>query len=166
MLRLPPLRDRVEDFGILIGALLERVAGSEAALLRLSVPAARTIFAYAWPFNVRELEKALEAAVVLAEDGRIEAKHGRSEDDANTISGALTLLTNVVLAWNTAAMQAEITANPALYPAEHLAHIAPVAHRHINMKGIMRFTIEPHHQLVRGTTGKLQKAVSPSKSIT
>ena len=98
--------------------------------------------------------------------GRIEAKHGRSEDDANTISGALTLLTNVVLAWNTAAMQAEITANPALYPAEHLAHIAPVAHRHINMKGIMRFTIEPHHQLVRGTTGKVQKAASPSKSTT
>ena len=98
--------------------------------------------------------------------GRIEAKHGRTEDDANTISGALTLLTNVVLAWNTAAMQAEITANPALYPAEHLAHIAPVAHRHINMKGIMRFTIEPHHQLVRGATGKAQKAASPAKSTT
>jgi TnpA family transposase len=31
--------------------------------------------------------------------GRIEAKHGRTEDDANTISGALPLLTNVVLAW-------------------------------------------------------------------
>lgn len=75
MLRLPPLRERLEDFGILIGALLERVAGPEAAGLRMSVPAARTIFAYAWPFNVRELEKALEAAVVLAEDGKIEAKH-------------------------------------------------------------------------------------------
>ena len=96
--------------------------------------------------------------------GRIEAKHGRAEDDANAISGALSLLTNVVLAWNTAAMQAEIEANPALYPTEHLAHIAPVAHRHINMKGVMRFAIEPHHQLVRGATGKTQKATSPVNS--
>ena len=62
------------------------------------------------------------------------------------ISGALTLLTNVVLAWNTAAMQSAIEAQPARYPTEHLAHIAPFAHRHINMKGVMRFAIEPRHQ--------------------
>lgn len=61
--------------------------------------------------------------------GRIEAKHGRTDEDAAAISGALTLLTNIVLAWNTEAMQREIVANPAQYPAEHLPHIAPVAHR-------------------------------------
>ena len=98
--------------------------------------------------------------------GRIEAKHGRTEDDANAISGALTLLTNVVLAWNTAAMQSEIIAQPARYPTEHLAHIAPVAHRHINMKGVMRFAIEPHHQLVRNSTGKVRKAAGPINSTT
>ena len=98
--------------------------------------------------------------------GRIEAKHGRTEEDANAISGALTLLTNVVLAWNTAAMQNEIDANPAQYPTGHLAHIAPVAHRHINMKGVMRFTIEPHHQLVRNGTGKGEKAARPANSTT
>jgi hypothetical protein len=98
--------------------------------------------------------------------GRIEAKHGRAEDDANAISGALSLLTNVVLAWNTAAMQTEIEVNPALYPTEHLTHIAPVAHRHINMKGVMRFTIEPHHQLVRNGAEKVPKAFSSVNSNT
>ena len=98
--------------------------------------------------------------------GRIEAKHGRTEDDANAISGALSLLTNVVLAWNTAAMQTEIAANPDQYPAAHLTHIAPVAHRHINMNGVMRFTIEPHHQLVQNSTRKLGKAAIPINSIT
>ena len=96
----------------------------------------------------------------------LEAKHGRTDDDAAAISGALTLLTNVVLAWNTAAMQREIEAQPARNPTEHLAHIAPVAHRHINMKGVMRFAIEPHHQLVPNDTGKVQKAASPTTSIT
>jgi TnpA family transposase len=98
--------------------------------------------------------------------GRIEAKHGRTEDDANAISGPLSFLTNVVLAWNTAAMQTEIETSPALYPTEHLTHIAPVAHRHINMKGVMRFAIEPHHQLVRNGTGKAQKAAGPVNSVT
>jgi hypothetical protein len=63
-------------------------------------------------------------------------------------------------------MQTEIETNPALYPTEHLTHIAPVAHRHINMKGVMRFTIEPHHQLVRIGTGKVQKAASSVNSDT
>jgi len=98
--------------------------------------------------------------------GRIEAKYGRTKDDANAISGALSLLTNVVLAWNTAAMQTEIAAKPDQYPTAHLTHIAPVAHRHINMNGVMRFTIEPHHQLVQNSTRKLGKAAIPINSIT
>ncbi|MFO0723010.1 MAG: sigma 54-interacting transcriptional regulator [Myxococcota bacterium] len=75
MINLPPLRERTEDLGILIGALLEKLCGPAVDTLKLSVPAARALFAYPWPFNVRELEKALEAAVAMAEDGRIEAKH-------------------------------------------------------------------------------------------
>ncbi|MDX3908584.1 MAG: hypothetical protein QHC67_02025 [Sphingobium sp.] len=55
-------------------------------------------------------------------------------------------------------MQTEIKADPALYPTEHLTHIAPIAHRHINIKGVMRFTIEPHHQLVRKGAGKSKNA--------
>jgi hypothetical protein len=60
---------------------------------------------------------------------------------ATAVSGALTLLTNIVMAWNTAALQQAVDANPGRYPHEHLAHIAPVAFRHINMHGKLHFPI-------------------------
>jgi len=75
VLRLPPIRERREDLGILIAALLERIAGADAQKARISPSAARLLMTHAWPYNVRELEKALETAWVLAEDGRIEARH-------------------------------------------------------------------------------------------
>jgi transcriptional regulator with PAS, ATPase and Fis domain len=65
--RLPALRDRREDLGMLISQLLRR-ACDNGNTLRLSNEAARALFAYHWPRNVRELEQALRAAVVLADD--------------------------------------------------------------------------------------------------
>jgi len=69
---LPPLRERREDLGLLIGAVLARIGGGAVTL---HPRAARALFAYAWPGNVRELEKALGAAVVLAEGGVVERRH-------------------------------------------------------------------------------------------
>jgi DNA-binding NtrC family response regulator len=70
---LPPLRERREDLGLLIAILLARVGASERA--SLDVQAARALFRYAWPMNIRELEKALAAAVVLAGELPIETEH-------------------------------------------------------------------------------------------
>jgi transcriptional regulator with PAS, ATPase and Fis domain len=72
---LPPLRQRTEDLGLLIAALLERLASERAGTLAITPDAMRAILRYDWPLNVRELEKALSAAVVLAKDGLIEATH-------------------------------------------------------------------------------------------
>ncbi len=71
---LPPLRDRREDVGALIAALLPKVAEVPA---RVSIhrAAARALLAYGYPLNVRELEQALHAAVVLAEGGEIKLEH-------------------------------------------------------------------------------------------
>src|SRR3546814_20882607 len=81
---------------------------------------------------------------------RSEARHGRTLAEAAAISGALTLLTNIVMAWNTHAMQRAIDRRPdGSFPERHLAHIAPVAHRHINMQGRIRFAVEEHAQLTR-----------------
>lgn len=79
--------------------------------------------------------------------GRIEAKQGRKLIEIASISGALTLLTNVVMAWNTQAIQKLIDNTPDRYPAEHLAHIAPVAFRHINMQGKLHFPIAGYRDL-------------------
>jgi len=93
--------------------------------------------------SVHPLQRALMA-------GRIEAKHGRTSQEMTAISGALTLLTNAVMAWNAEQMQRIVTeGGPALYPDAHLARIAPVAYKHINMNGVMRFRIEESHNLVR-----------------
>jgi transcriptional regulator with PAS, ATPase and Fis domain len=74
-LALPPVRDRIEDLGILIPVLLERIAGEEASKLAFSPKAARALFAHKWPLNVREVEKCLEAAAALADDNTIELSH-------------------------------------------------------------------------------------------
>jgi DNA-binding NtrC family response regulator len=72
---LPSLAERREDLGLLMSALLRRLAPGRAASVQLGITAARAIFAYEWPLNVRELEKALEAALVLSGTGAIELAH-------------------------------------------------------------------------------------------
>ncbi len=72
---LPALKARREDLGVIVAALLERLAPQRVFSLQLGITAARALFAYDWPLNVRELEKALEAAVVLAGTGVIELEH-------------------------------------------------------------------------------------------
>jgi DNA-binding NtrC family response regulator len=71
-LRLPPLRERREDLGLLVGELLRRLAPERVRDVSLTRRAARALFAHEWPQNVRELEKCLEAALVFAGDSPIE----------------------------------------------------------------------------------------------
>jgi DNA-binding NtrC family response regulator len=65
---LPPLRDRREDLGLLLSAMLPRAAGTR---LRFAPAALRAVLRYAWPHNVRELEQALTTAAALATTGTI-----------------------------------------------------------------------------------------------
>jgi transcriptional regulator with AAA-type ATPase domain len=71
-LALPPLRERREDLGLLIASLLRRLAGERAERIELQLGAARALFLHAWPYNVRELAQALEAALAVAGDRAIE----------------------------------------------------------------------------------------------
>ncbi|HEY0191351.1 MAG TPA: sigma 54-interacting transcriptional regulator [Kofleriaceae bacterium] len=71
---LPALRERREDIGSLIAAILPRlIPHPERTSLHRS--AARALLRYHWPLNVRELEQALRAAVALAETGEIRLEH-------------------------------------------------------------------------------------------
>jgi transcriptional regulator with GAF, ATPase, and Fis domain len=73
--RLPSLRERREDMGLLIGALLRPVAQSQGYAPALSPEAGMALLRHPWPRNVRELEKCLSHAVALAGGGRIEVEH-------------------------------------------------------------------------------------------
>jgi transcriptional regulator of acetoin/glycerol metabolism len=68
---LPPLRERREDLGMLIASVLGRLAGADGAPITLHKAAARALFRYPWPLNVRELEQSLSAACALSEGAQI-----------------------------------------------------------------------------------------------
>jgi hypothetical protein len=74
----------------------------------------------------------------------ITAKHGRTMEELGTISGALTLLANIVMAWNTHRIQAMIDATPGDHPDEVTRRLAPIGHKHINMRGILTFDLGRH----------------------
>ncbi|HEX3482701.1 MAG TPA: sigma 54-interacting transcriptional regulator [Kofleriaceae bacterium] len=66
---IPPLRERREDLGLLTAALLRRIAPDQDVVFEPE--AVRALYQYDWPLNVRELEKCLASAVVLARGAAI-----------------------------------------------------------------------------------------------
>lgn len=66
-LELPPLCERRCDLGAILG---ETFGG-----LTFSAGAARALFAYAWPRNVRELTRAVERAAALSGGGELRTSH-------------------------------------------------------------------------------------------
>jgi two-component system response regulator PilR (NtrC family) len=69
-LMMPSLRDRVEDIPEMARFLLDKLGGAD---VRLDRDAEKSLCAYAFPGNVRELENTLERALALCEDGHITA---------------------------------------------------------------------------------------------
>jgi TnpA family transposase len=74
--------------------------------------------------------------------GPIGARHGRSADQMQAISGALTLLANVIMAWNTYRIQSFRDQKPDELADNVVAQLAPIAHAHINMRGVISFHLE------------------------
>ncbi len=76
ILRLPPLRDREGDVGLLIDALLEKLNLQSASELglehkKLSPSAKNLLLQHRWPGNVRELSNTLLRAAVLSTGAKI-----------------------------------------------------------------------------------------------
>ena len=71
-LLIPPLRDRGNDILELADAILIRTCKRlKTPVLSFADSASQAIAKYPWPGNIRELENAIERAVVLAEDAVI-----------------------------------------------------------------------------------------------
>ena len=95
----------------------------------------------------------------------LRSDRGRRRDEKVLISGALTLLTNAVIAYNTWKLHQVLERRRAAgrpVPSDAiLAHIAPIGFRHINFHGVYRFPLEryldrllpsvPNQPLVIGT---------------
>jgi hypothetical protein len=89
--------------------------------------------------SVHQLERIIHA-------GPIRVDRGRRRDEKVMISGALTLLTNAVIAYNTfklhRVLERSREAGQPVPSDEILAHVAPIAFRHINFQGIYRFPLK------------------------
>src|SRR5256884_2686247 len=68
----PPLRERREDIPVLMDFFLKKHTRNTSRLIRGLTPDARKVMLdYAWPGNVRQLESAIERAILLAESDYI-----------------------------------------------------------------------------------------------
>ena len=75
-LRMPPLRERMEDLPILVQEILRPLAKEMArSLPKVSATAMKKLEGYAWPGNIRELRNVLERALITLSRDEI-----RSED--------------------------------------------------------------------------------------
>jgi len=103
-LRLPPLRERIEDLPDLIRHFFTRVAGEGLPLKQIDASAIERLKAHRWPGNVRELEnlarrlaalypqETITAAVVdaeLAQPELLGATAGAQAGAADTLSGSV-----------------------------------------------------------------------------
>ncbi|MEP6850546.1 MAG: sigma 54-interacting transcriptional regulator [Acidobacteriota bacterium] len=72
-IKLPPLRERLEDIHLLVFHFLDRYKEKTGRFISgISKEAMRALVNYSWPGNVRELENAIERAVIIASGRQIE----------------------------------------------------------------------------------------------
>jgi hypothetical protein len=88
------------------------------------------------------LQRAIRAGVIAP-------KRARSKEEQSAISGALSLLTNVVMAFNTQRLQSIVNrrAKDGIGGDEtfdEMLRIGPVATRHINFRGQLHFPMDEY----------------------
>ena len=92
-IRLPPLRERVEDIPLLIDVFFDNLCALyHKARKELTPDAMDRVLAYLWPGNVRELKNAIERIVVTCADQKVDVDHlpsrirdAQSETDTITV---------------------------------------------------------------------------------
>jgi Nif-specific regulatory protein len=73
-IEMPPLRERKEDVGALANFFIRRFSGElKKKMDGLSPDALKLLMRYHWPGNIRELENAIERAILLADGVQISA---------------------------------------------------------------------------------------------
>ena len=98
LLRVPPLRERMDDVPILAMHFLRKYAAREhSSMSSIAEEALNVLLTYSWPGNVRELENAIERAVVLGKGEQLRARdlppqvHRGGDDERPLIPAHLTL---------------------------------------------------------------------------
>ena len=73
---IPPLRDRKEDIPPLVDHFVQKFARAmNKSVKQVSPEALNVLLAYEWPGNIRELQNAVERAMVIAGGGELKVEH-------------------------------------------------------------------------------------------
>lgn len=89
---LPPLREHVEDIPLLAQSFLERFSQeNNRQVSKISQEAMDILCGYSWPGNIRELEKVIETAVIMADRETLLPTHLSTELNKNETRNALSI---------------------------------------------------------------------------
>jgi TnpA family transposase len=97
----------------------------------------------------------------VVHDGKLGKERGRRRDELFAISGAHTLLTNLVIAWNTYHMQRVVDRMRKTgqeIEDRWLERIGPAHFRHINFRGLFRFGIDRYREYLLRSRGTAVRA--------
>lgn len=72
---LPPLRNRTSDIGLLANHFIQQYGQKYDKELSLASEAIKKLESYHWPGNIRELQHAVERAVIMAQSSVLEAEN-------------------------------------------------------------------------------------------
>jgi PAS domain S-box-containing protein len=100
-IRVPPLRDRLEDLPLLVTEFMSRYLGKNADVPSLPVKLRAAFETHQWPGNVRELQNVLEryltfGEVILSDFGAQVSKGSMDLDDALEAAAAYSTLTEAM----------------------------------------------------------------------
>ena len=87
-IRLPPLRDRLDDIPALAEHLLLRAAKGKGASAQITPEAISVLKRHSWPGNVRELANVMEYAAIVAGGAAIKPEHLPGHVAAAPVSAA------------------------------------------------------------------------------
>ncbi|MGH8631194.1 MAG: Tn3 family transposase, partial [Burkholderiales bacterium] len=87
--------------------------------------------------------------------GKVAPERGRRRDEMIAISGSHTLLTNLVLAWNTHRMQETVErwrSSGQKIEDAWLARMGPAHFAHVNFRGTFRFGVAKYAEMLLNST--------------
>ena len=101
-IRVPPLRERIEDLAILVPELLSVLAKELQMSFspELTVGEMAKLYNYHWPGNIRELRNVLERAVILSGGGtiKVDIEGYKTREPASSFSRVLNIADTSTLA--------------------------------------------------------------------
>jgi TnpA family transposase len=110
--------------------------------------------------NRGEAVNALKRAIYT---GRVAGYQARRDDEMQAVADALSLLANLLMAWNTTQMQAALNRwnarRATAVPPELIGRIAPTRTEGINLRGVFRFPIEQYLERLLPSRGARNVAV-------